>query len=85
MTQIELIPSKKRGDRVFTPDWAAEDIVRHFCPTGHILEPFKGDGVFLRYLPSKVDWCEIEEGRDFFAWKDAVDWIISNPPYSITR
>lgn len=29
------------------------------------------------------DWCEIDKGRDFFDYKDKVDWIISNPPYSI--
>jgi hypothetical protein len=84
MSQFELIPSNKLGDRVFTPDWATEDIVRHFQPKGRILEPFKGDGAFLRYMPD-ADWCEIDEGRDFFKWTERVDWIVTNPPYSLMR
>ena len=84
MTQFELIPSKQLGDRVFTPDWAAEDMVRHFRPAGRILEPFKGRGVFLQFMPGAA-WCEVDEGRDFFQWRDKVDWIVTNPPYSLMR
>lgn len=73
-----------RSDRVMTPAWCAADMVEYFHPTGRILEPFKGAGVFLTYLPSAA-WCEVDEGRDFFDWRDPVDWIISNPPYSQTR
>jgi len=29
------------------------------------------------------EWCEIREGRDFYNWTEPVDWIVSNPPYSI--
>lgn len=75
----------QEGDAVWTPDWAAADIVRHFKPAGRILEPCKGGGAFLRALPAWTDWCEIKEGRDFFAWSEPVDWVISNPPYSIFR
>ncbi|HZT26640.1 MAG TPA: hypothetical protein VFA57_13145 [Pseudolabrys sp.] len=39
----------------------------------------------MRQLPADTLWCEISEGRDFFAWFEAVDWIITNPPYSLTR
>ena len=74
----------KRGDRVYTPDWCAADMVAHFAPTGRKLEPFKGTGVFLRYMPDAA-WCEIDENRNFFDWHDPVDWIMSNPPYSLTR
>ena len=28
-------------------------------------------------------WCEISEGKDFMDWNEQVDWIITNPPYSI--
>lgn len=75
---------EKRGDRVMTPDWCALDIVAHFNPSGRVLEPFKGGGAFLRAIPT-ADWCEIDEGRDFFRWREPVDWIVSNPPYSLTR
>ncbi|KQV83284.1 hypothetical protein ASC90_22100 [Rhizobium sp. Root1220] len=59
-------------------------MVEFFRPTGRILEPSKGEGVFLKYIPDCL-WCEIDEGRDFFAWSEHVDWIIGNPPYSKTR
>lgn len=69
-------------DSVYTPDPMARLIVAEFKPTGRILEPCKGGGAFMRHLPSHTEWCEIEEGRDFFAWTEPVDWIVSNPPYS---
>lgn len=69
-------------DIVYTPDSVAKMIVDEFKPQGRILEPCKGGGAFMRYLPESAEWCEIREGRDFFAWKEPVDWIVSNPPYS---
>lgn len=71
------------GDVVFTPDWVAKDMVDFFKPSGRILEPCAGDGVFLKYLPPETEWCEIEKGRDFFAWREPVDWIVGNPPYKL--
>lgn len=79
LLQIPLDP----GDVVYTPDWVAHDMVEFFKPSGRILEPCKGDGVFLKYLPPNTEWCEIQEGRDFFKWTEPVDWIVSNPPYSV--
>lgn len=76
--------NNKKGDRVYTPQWAASDMIATFNPTGKVLEPFKGGGVFTDLMPN-WDWCEIDEGRDFFDWKEPVDWIISNPPYSKLR
>lgn len=73
-----------RKDVVFTPDRFAADIVDYFKPSGRVLEPCKGDGAFLRYMPG-AEWCEVREGRDFFAWTDRVDWIVTNPPYSTFR
>jgi hypothetical protein len=78
-------PIAQAGDAVYTPDWCVADMVRYFQPTGRILEPCKGGGAFLRHLPPETFWCEIREGRDFFAWSEHVDWIITNPPYSIGR
>ena len=72
----------KKEDLVMTPDYIAKDIVNIFRPKGRILEPAKGDGVFLKYLPKDTLWCEIREGRDFFKFNKKVDWIITNPPYS---
>ena len=70
------------SDVVLTPDKIAADIVKHFQPKGRVLDPCKGNGAFLKHLPG-AEWCEIREGRDFFSWHDRVDWLVSNPPYSI--
>ncbi len=78
LLQIPLDP----GDVVYTPDWVARDMVEFFKPSGRILEPCAGDGVFLKHLPAFTEWCEIQEGRDFFKWAEPVDWIIGNPPYA---
>jgi hypothetical protein len=67
-------------DIVYTPDWVAKDMVEFFKPSGRILEPCKGDGVFLKYLPG-AEWCEIGEGKDFFEWDTPVDWVVGNPPF----
>ncbi len=70
------------GDVVYTPAWVAKDMVDFFKPSGRILEPCAGDGVFLKYLPPHTEWCEIEKGRDFFEWCKPVDWCFGNPPYA---
>lgn len=69
-------------DVVITPDRIAKAIVNRFQPAGQVLDPCCGDGAFLQFMPG-ADWCEIRKGRDFFEWKEPVDWIVSNPPYSI--
>lgn len=68
-------------DVVYTPEWVAADMVSFFKPSGRILEPCKGDGVFLKYMPT-AEYCEIAEKKDFFQWASPVDWVIGNPPYS---
>jgi hypothetical protein len=77
--------SEKRGDRVYTPDRVAIDLVRFFAPSGRILEPCCGDDAILKHLPAGAMWCEIEKGRDFFRFDELVDWIITNPPFSKLR
>lgn len=39
----------------------------------------------LSSSPSHVSWCEVQRGRDFFAWTERVDWIVTNPPWSQIR
>ena len=34
-------------------------------------------------LPIHKDYCEIEEGKDFFEYTKKMNWIIGNPPYSL--
>jgi len=95
----KLIPSNtKREDCVQTPLDLAIDIVNHFKPQGSVLEPCKGDGNFIKAYETynlinqftgndgiKWAWTEILEGKDFFEWKEKIDWIITNPPYSKMR
>ena len=74
------------NDRVMTPTIVASAVVNHFSPKGKILEPCRGSGNIYQELlkvSDSVEWCEVDEGRDFFSYNGRVDWIITNPPYSI--
>lgn len=73
------------NDRVMTPRPLARQIVHYFPIAGKALEPCMGDGAFLEPLAGIVetDWCEVDKGRDFFDYTGKVDWIVTNPPYSI--
>jgi hypothetical protein len=84
MMQAQLfdIPLNQ-NDIVYTQDNVARAIVAHYNPIGLCLDPCRGDGAFFRHLPPGSDWCEIEEGKDFFAYNCQVNWIVGNPPYSI--
>ena len=70
------------SDVHFTKPDIAQKIVEHFNPVGRCLEPFKGGGAFYQHLPINSRWCEISEGMDFFEFKEEVDWIVTNPPFS---
>lgn len=52
-----------------------------------MLDPSRGKGAFYDRIPAHCErlWCEIDEGRDFFAFDDRVDWIVTNPPWSKIR
>ena len=71
------------ADLVMTPLHIAKMVVNHYKPTGKVLEPAKGEGAFMDFLPRDTQWCEITKDVDFFDFKGQVDWIITNPPYSI--
>jgi hypothetical protein len=71
-----------KNDVVFTPDWLAKKIVSMFNINGIVLEPCKGEGVFLKYLPENTEWCEIADGKNFYDYNKKVNWIVTNPPYS---
>lgn len=90
-----LVDSKRKGkslvtkggnDRIYTPLYLCERIVKHFKPAGKILEPCSGIGNFLKYLPN-ADWYEIDKGKDFLLSNidKHYDWVITNPPYSLYR
>jgi len=71
------------NDDVMTKQSSAKFIINYFKPNGIILEPCRGTGAFYNLFPEKKDWCEIKENKDFFDYKKKVDWIITNPPFSI--
>ena len=71
------------NDVVMTPESLAIKILDYFKPTGIVLEPCRGTGNFYRNIKGKKDWCEITEGKDFLEYQKKVDWIITNPPFSI--
>lgn len=75
------------NDKFYTPK-AIATLMIDMCdiqPGQKVLDPSKGTGVFYDNLPEhcEKDWCEIDEGRDFFDYHQKVDVIVGNPPYSI--
>lgn len=53
-----------------------------------ILEPFYGKGAYYNEIEKMFPTCilkytEIDLGLDFFEFTEKVDYIISNPPYSM--
>ena len=80
--QPSLFHMATAKDVVYTPQELARDMVAHFQPNCVCLDPCMGDGTFYNLFPAGREWCEIEKGRDFYAWTKPVDWIVSNPPYS---
>ena len=77
------------NDKIYTPEETAKYIIEKinskYNISGKILDPCKGSGAFYNNFPTNCqkDYCEIDENKDFFKYNEKVDWIISNPPYSI--
>lgn len=82
-----LMTGNDKNDKIYTPLPIAKQIIElfNFNDDDLLLDPFLGKGAFYNQYPDFVrkEWCEIDKGRDFFDYTDNVDWIISNPPYSI--
>lgn len=73
-------------DTISTPENLAQRIIDHFKPKGRVLDPCRGNGSFFNRLQTEEkDWCEIEQGKNFFSYRALVDYIISCPPWSIFR
>lgn len=81
------------NDKVYTPEHIVDEVLErfgfHIKREDTIMEPFRGEGAFFdklkNYTQHPVEWCEIDEGIDFFETEEKVDWIITNPPYSIFK
>jgi hypothetical protein len=71
------------SDVVYTPVNVSAGILKFLKPSGKLLDPCKGDGSFYNQMPAGSEYCELQEGLDFFDYNKKVDWVIGNPPYSI--
>lgn len=71
-------------DRVYTPAAWSEAIVDLLPLSGRVLDPARGHGAFYDRFPAHCErlWCEVSEGRDFFDFRERVDWVVTNPPWS---
>jgi hypothetical protein len=77
---------KTPKDVFFTPKSLALEMIEmcNITPDMSVLDPCRGGGIFYDNLPDcNKDWCEITDGKDFFDYKDRVDLVISNPPFSM--
>lgn len=73
------------NDSIYTPLPLALRMIEmaNIQPNESVLDPCRGAGVFFQNLPlCDKAYCEITEGRDFYEWKEPVDVIIGNPPFS---
>ena len=71
----------------YTPIDIAEKLINDidFNETDNTLEPCKASGNFYDLIPYKKNWCEIDEGRDFFKYDfkgEIFSKVIVNPPYT---
>lgn len=84
VTQPNRTKKATAADTVYTRDDTAQWIVDYYKPQGSILDPSAGKNAFYDKFTNREKYrCEIEDGIDFFNWDKHVDWIITNPPYSI--
>lgn len=63
-------------------------LVKPYIKEGVLLDAFRGNGAYYNMFPtffphSTFDWCEIQQGRNFFDYSHSIHAIISNPPYSM--
>jgi len=81
-------PIRSGPDDYQTPKWCIEALLPQLHLQGSLLEPCQGDGNLISVLSpffDRVDWCEIQGGRDFFTWeglRTSYDWVITNPPFN---
>ena len=74
------------NDTVYTPPEVAKSIIDmcDILPHHTVLDPCLGGGVFYNQLPEcQKEYCEIDQGLDFFKCEKRFDLIVGNPPYSL--
>ena len=84
--KMDVVCNKQ--DEYYTPEYAIRPILKYVRPYSSVLCPFDTDqSVFVRMLTEKghrVTKSHIFDGKDFFGLpRPEVDYVISNPPYSM--
>ena len=85
--KLTPIKNQKESDLVMTPFSLAKAIIDYLPIQDTVLDPCRGEGAFFAQFDGGAipDYCEITEGLDFFDYTKKVEWIVSNPPWSIYR
>ena len=96
--KLDLITNKAEingeinpNDEFYTPNYAITPLLKYLKPYSKILCPFDTvDSNYVKYLTQaghNVIYSHIQNGQDFFKLEKAnfagIDYIISNPPYSL--
>jgi len=79
---------EKSSDVFYTPETLMREhlqlIIEYVKDGDKWYEPFYGGGIYYNAFPTENKvFTEIAMGKDFFEFKDKVDVIVSNPPYSM--
>lgn len=83
-TQPNRTKKATASDKAYTKEETAIRIINYFKPQGSVLDASAGkDAFYGNFVNEQKYRCEIDDGIDFFDWNKKVDWIITNPPYSI--
>lgn len=81
--------AKSGNDEFYTPPYAVEPILKYIEPHSNVWCPFDtADSWFVKLLEMNghnVVRSHLDDGHDFFKTEapTGVDYIISNPPYSV--
>lgn len=89
--KAETIEGVNLNDEFYTPNYAIEPLLKYLKPASKVLCPFDTiDSNYVKYLREAghtVVYSHIQDGADFFKLEKAnfagINYIISNPPYSL--
>ena len=84
--KMDLVCNKQ--DEYYTPRYAIDPILKYIPNDAHVLCPFDTqESLFVKSFAermNRVSHSHIQDGTDFFTMeKPTVDYIVSNPPYSL--
>jgi len=86
--KLDIITNK--NDEFYTPEYAIKPLLKYLKPFSNIWCPFdENESNFVKLLTQSghdVVWSHINSGRDFLKTElpsQEINYIISNPPYSL--